>query len=146
MRFVAIRTYLYEAQAGLDRDLLERAGIPALIGNTGLAAANPLFAGAAGEITLEVPDTERQRAEAVLAESRPLDETDDYYGEPDEPDYQANDENPNTALHCPQCDSDLVAETRPWLILFWLLPPLLLVAFPLLWIKKRMCHECSHRW
>jgi len=104
---------------------LESAGIRSFIPDEGTVQVNPIFANALGGIRVQVDECDLDRAREILGSSQP-----------------ATDAGMSV---CPRCASRNLRYERISRRFAFL--SLLLLGFPLLWIKHRwICVDCGYKW
>lgn len=120
-----IRTYPHPGIANVDCARLKDAGFAAWLEDEHYAAVDGLMVGAIGYIKLHVPDEEQAEALVLL-----------------EQDEQASDAADGDVESCPKCASTNFSVIAPWLFLAFCIPLL----FPLMFVRRKSCHACGHRW
>ncbi|NKB23620.1 MAG: hypothetical protein GKR87_04435 [Kiritimatiellae bacterium] len=119
---VTVNSLIEADQLCAELDSLE---IKGFIPDEGVVGANPLYVNAVGGIRVQVHKEDLDKAREFIQEIRPVVAKRD--------------------LMCPQCKGTDIEYEKFSIRLAFL--TLLLLGFPLLWIKRTCCcKSCGHRW
>ncbi len=124
MTFTAVKTYLSASMAHVDKGILEKHGIVAVVDNENAIGADGLLQTAFGQIQLSVPEEDLEAAKDLLDDGHQAPMSDDV-----------------DSYVCPKCGSDNISDYGPYM--WTIVVPIL---FPLLFIRRTACHSCGHTW
>ncbi|MHA3773358.1 putative signal transducing protein [Verrucomicrobiota bacterium sgz303538] len=123
---VTVATFNKPEEAHLLRMRLEAGGISAYIQDENMIQMDLLAANAIGGVRVQIAEEDVEAARELLAEDQGV-------------------KNGTPAITCPKCHSTKVARESFSRRLAFL--SLLLLGFPLLWLRRRLrCEECLHTW